>query len=265
MSRAAPSDPVALWAYLYTMGGRRLPLGREFFISQSQPQVPLTDQEESVPPLEHDELEHMMSCYRSLRARRPELAQALVLINVSDELKRANRLDLEEQFYREALAGSTGFGQIAGAFILAARRGDAGGLIQLFERYDRLQTGRQRTAYSTGSFAFSSPGLAMSQGMSALADKKDYAGVIRLLDFNLAFARRKQEALSPGATIRALRARYTALGFHRLRPDVIHDLVGPALSPRGSHVSPGQRILRCQMHSGLAHGLRPVRARRPPE
>ena len=48
-----------------------------------------------------------MACYRSLRARRPELAQAQVLINISDELKRANRLDQEERFYREAVAGST--------------------------------------------------------------------------------------------------------------------------------------------------------------
>ena len=43
----------------------------------------------------------MMACYQSLRARRPDLAGAVVLINISDELKRANRLDQEERFYRE--------------------------------------------------------------------------------------------------------------------------------------------------------------------
>ena len=45
----------------------------------------------------------------------------------------------------------------------------------------------------------------MSQGMSALADRKDYAGVLGLVDYTLAFAREKQEQQSPGAAMRAPR------------------------------------------------------------
>ena len=52
---------------------------------------------------------------RSLRARRPELAQAQILQNVANELKRAKRVDEEERFYREAIAGATQLAQIAGS------------------------------------------------------------------------------------------------------------------------------------------------------
>ena len=36
LSRAARADPLALWAYLHTMGGRHLPLGQEFFSHRRQ-------------------------------------------------------------------------------------------------------------------------------------------------------------------------------------------------------------------------------------
>ena len=115
-------------------------------------------------------------------------------------------------------------------------------MIQLFERYDRLQTGRRTSAYNTGTFLFDRPGLAMSQGMSVLADRKDYAGVLRLVDFNLAFARRKQEHQSPVPPGRALRPVTPPPGT-RARPRVLHDLGRAALPSRPDHFSTGQRIL----------------------
>ena len=153
-----------------------------------------------------------MSCYQSLRVRRPELAEHVILLNVSEELKRAKRLDEEAVFYRETIAGSTRLGQIAGAFMLAAGRGDADGLIELAERYERLQTGRTSPIFTTGSFHFAGPGLAMCQGMNELAGRKSYSDVLRLVDYNLAAARRRLERQSPGALARAQRARYAALG-----------------------------------------------------
>ena len=75
----------------------------------------------------------------------------------------------------------------------------------------------------------------MSQGMSALADRKDYAGVLRLVEYILAFAR--QKAGTPIARCRAtcaLRARYTAHGLHRLCPDV-RTRSGSAPSLASSH------------------------------
>ena len=215
LSRAAATDSQALWIYLHAAGGRQLPLGEENWTTQAKSN---RDEYNITPPLEEDELEHLLACYRSLRARRPELARAQILIHVADELARAKRGADLDRFYRDTITGSTRIGQIVGAFMLAGRRGDVDGLIQLVDRYDRLQTGRTTLAYYTGSFTFYGPGLAMSQGMSACADRNAYGDVLRLLDYNLVFARRKHERQSPGAAARALRARNAAQGMTGYMP-----------------------------------------------
>ena len=210
--------------------------GRELYFSQLR----LTGWSRKRTPLRSNsaELDHVMACYQALRARRPDLAGALLLINISDELKRASRLDQEERFYREAIAGSTRLGQIVGAFVLAARRGDAAGLTQLFERYDRAQTGRSQPYYRSDTFNFSSPGLAMSQGMSALADRKDYAGVLGLVDYTL--------ALCPEETGTAIaRCRHAC----------------PACSL--STARDTRATFRCPTRSGSARGIAPSRCRFP--
>ncbi len=141
--------------------------------------------------------------YSALRARRPELTGAQIVLAVDAELKRAGRVDEEERFYREALAGALRLEQVVGVFMLAARRGDVDGLIQLTERCDRLQTGRAFPVYATPSFRFPGPAIAMCQGMSVCADKKLHADVLRLVDYNLAAVRRKNEHQSPAAAARA--------------------------------------------------------------
>ena len=226
LARSSAADPVALWAYLQTMGGRNTPSGDEYFFSQNQ-LIMARAGGPNAAPLDQGELDYMMACYHTMRARRPELASSLVLINVADELKRAGRTDQEERFYREAVAGSTQLEQVAGALVLAARRGDVAGLRLLFERYDRVQTGRARPTFNSGSFSFSSPGLAICQGMSVLADRKDWAGVLGLADFTLIFARKKQEQQSPGAALRALRRAVLLARVLRRRSDVVSDMGRP--------------------------------------
>ena len=51
--------------------------------------------------------------------------------------------------------------------------------------------------------------------MSACADRKAYADVLRLLDLDLAATRRKMERQSTGAAARAWRARFASM--HRAR------------------------------------------------
>ncbi|MFI5456257.1 MAG: DUF1583 domain-containing protein [Isosphaerales bacterium] len=206
LSRAAPTDPLALWAYLYSVGGRERGLGQRNYVSQRGEQ-----QKDNTPPLEPAELDHVLACYASLRTRRPELAQAQVLQHVSKELKRAKRVEEEERFYRDTVAGATQLAQIAGAFGLAAERGDALGLIQLADRFERLQSGRASQYYYTGTFYFAGPGPSIGQGMSVCAGRKAYADVLRLLDHELAAARRKLERQSPGAA-RTARSRLAARG-----------------------------------------------------
>ena len=200
LTDVAPGDPLALWTFLHTLGARKTPLGERYFASQ------LRSPEENVPPLEQNEIDHVTSCYRALRARRPELAQAEIIQNVSNELSWANRVDEENRFYGEVVDGAVQIGQIAGALLLAAKRGDFDALTRLFDRYERVQAGLSAVAASTASFNFNGPGLAMCQGMSVCADRKDYPMVLKLVDFSLEAARRKQQQQSPGAAARARRA-----------------------------------------------------------
>ena len=127
----------------------------------------LRSQDDNTPPLDKADLDFVLSCYRSLQARRPELAQAEILQNIDDELKRTHLVEEERRFYREAIAGATQIGQVAAVLNMAARRGDVDGLIELGERYERLQAGRSQSAFTNGSFSFMGPGLSMCQGMSA--------------------------------------------------------------------------------------------------
>ena len=102
---------------------------------------------------------------------------------------------------------------IEGVFILAGRRGDVDALIQLNDRYDRLLGGRASPGAYSVSNLFGGPQLSMSQGMSACADDKMYANILRLLDYNLLTARRKSENPSASAAARKLRARYQSQGY----------------------------------------------------
>ncbi|MHB1556493.1 MAG: DUF1583 domain-containing protein [Isosphaeraceae bacterium] len=204
--RTTPTDPLAHWAYLYTLGGRHLGLGMRYYNYSSRNEVA------HALPLDGEELDRVLASYRSLRTRRPELAQAQILQNVSDELKRAKRTADEETFYRDALANSQQFAQVAGAFTLAARRGDADGLCQLVDRYERLQAGRRMSYYYTGSYYFAGPGPSLSEGMSVCADRKAYDDVLRILDHELATIRRRFEHQSPGAAARANRAMMASNG-----------------------------------------------------
>ena len=193
LSRTAATDPLALWAYLYAVGGRGAAQGQRVYVRQGM------ERKNNTPPLDKAELDHVLASFASLRARRPELAQAQILQHISRELKRAKRLDEEERFYRETLAAATQLAQIAGSFGLAAERGDTDGLIQLADRLERLQSGRASQYYSTGTFYFAGPGPSASQCMSVCAERKAYDDVLRVLDHQLASARRKQENQTPGA------------------------------------------------------------------
>ncbi len=205
LSRAAPADPLALWSYLHSLRGRQTPLGQRFIVSS------LRATEENVSPLDKDDLDHVLACYHALRDRRPELAQAEILQNIAEELKRAGRADEETRFYREVVAGATQIGQVASALNMAAARGDVDNLIELTRRYDRLQTGRSTPTFGTATFSFLGPDLSISRGMSVSADRKAYGDLLRLLDFSLDDARQKMERQSKGAAARAARARYAAI------------------------------------------------------
>ncbi len=167
LARAQASDPLALYAFLQALGGRHRPAGQR--MTASVVSIAQSQAKDDTPPLAQDELDHVLQCFRGLRARRPELAQTQILQHVDVELKRAKRVDDREQFYREVTAGATQLGQIAGAMNLAAPRGDADALMLLADRLDRLQTGRATMAFAAGGFYFAGAARSIGQGMSVCA------------------------------------------------------------------------------------------------
>ncbi len=194
LSRSAPNDPLALWAYLNSAGGRDQAAGQRNAVVIRPGEQP----KDSTPPLEAAELDHVMMCFRSLKARRPELAQAQILQNVLKELKRARRADEEERLYRESIDGATQLGQIASAIGLAAEKGDVDGLLSLCDRYERLQGARGQQYYSAVSFYFQGPALSIGQCMTQRAGRKAHDDILRILDHQLAAVERRQ-ARSSGA------------------------------------------------------------------
>ena len=104
--RAAPTDTSVLWAYLFAVGGRGLPAGQTYQVYQYQ-----QPQDNDTPPLDKEELDHLAAAYKALRARRPDLAGAQMLVMVESELKRAGKVDEQERFYRDALAGRQSAGR----------------------------------------------------------------------------------------------------------------------------------------------------------
>ena len=130
LSRAATADPTRALGLSSCHGGQAASPGPgTLFHPAGQRSRPA---DRGSCPGRNSAAKHRARSYAGLlsiaQARRPDLAGAMVLINISDELKRAKRLDQEERFYREVVTGASQIGPVVGAFVLAARRGDAAGL-----------------------------------------------------------------------------------------------------------------------------------------
>jgi predicted Zn-dependent protease len=209
LSQRVPNDPLALWAYLYSLGGRERLAGQRIYVNGNLGQ----QAKDTTPPLPAAELDHVMVCYRALRARRPELAQTQVLHVVFTELKRAKRTDEENKLYRESIDRATQIAELAGVFALAAEKGDVDALLLLCDRYERLQSAHGQQYYYTGSFYFAGPGAAVSQCMTGRADSKAHSDVLKILDHQLAAGRRRLERQSPGSS----RSRNAGMGTSVVR------------------------------------------------
>ncbi len=196
LSQGAANDPLALWAYLYSLGGRERPAGQRIVAGFGGG----NQGKDTTVPLPAAELDHALACYRALRARRPELAQTQILYIMFTELRRAKRTDDEEKLYRESIASATQIGQLAGAFGLAAEKGDVESLLWLCDRYERLQSAHGQQYFYTGPFYFAGPDAALMQCMTHRADAKAHDDVLKILDHQLAAARRRLERQSPGSS-----------------------------------------------------------------
>ena len=62
LSQGLPNDPLALWAYLYALGGRERPSGQRI---DRRPESTVAGARTTTPPLPAAELDHVMACFRN--------------------------------------------------------------------------------------------------------------------------------------------------------------------------------------------------------
>ena len=198
------------------------------------------------------------------RTRRPELAQAQILQNVSDELRRAKRPTRRSASIARRSPARRNWPRSPAPSRLAARRGDVEGLTQLLDRYERLQAGRSMSYYYTGSYYFDGPGtVALAGHERPAASEKAYGDVLKLLDYDLAVAASPDRAAVPGRRRRADRARFASYGPGYIPRYQIW--VGKKFRYLPIDFPTAERVLRRHGDPGPPHGLRDLPARRPAE
>ncbi len=174
---AGAGDPAGHYVFLNTLPNR-------LYGGRVRRAVPQTGNVDNTPPLPNDELQLVMTCYQSLKSRRPEWLTQAVLTNVMTELKRGKRADDEDKVYKDALDAANQPETISGAIHLAAIRGDVDGLVKLYDKLDRLQAGNKPQQQYYG--YYEGPAQALCRAMSKRADEKAHADVLALLDRYLA-------------------------------------------------------------------------------
>ena len=153
LSRAAPDDPLALWAYLYSLGGREVD-GPATTTSSS-----IRARSQGHHPAARAGRARPCACRASARCRPagPSWPRRRSCKSYSRSSSGPSGPRRKSSLYRESIAGATQIGQLAGVFGLAAEKGDVDGLLSLCDRYERLQSGRGQQYYYTGSFYFQGP------------------------------------------------------------------------------------------------------------
>lgn len=215
LARALPSDVRAQWTYLNTLVSRASTSG---LLPYQQPGTNAAP--DRTPGLPEAELNAILASFRVVKALKPEWIQWQILTAVATELKRANQTDLEDRFYRDAVAAASTTDAVGSVLIFSASRGNVVELLSLFDRYTRLRKGKSPTLYNIGS----SGANALGQAMAARAQSKAHVDVLRILDHYLAFVRRDRSA--PGATARAA-AQATSTG---LPPNYLRISVGKLIT-----------------------------------
>ncbi len=154
---------------------------------------------DGTPPLPAEQLDRVLAAFRALRSRQPDWIHAAILTATAEELKRGGRPEAIDAFYKDAVASASDADSAASVLRLAAERGDVDGVIQLFDRHERLRGNKPLPAnnllYSNygGYYTLaSSPADSIGRAMLARADAKADPDVLRLLDHYLAEARRPE-------------------------------------------------------------------------
>ena len=188
-------DPLAQWIYLTTLPNRSAAGGRRVARSNQ-------NQGDSMPALPGDEIDHLLSCYKSLKQKRPELAGGGIYGNqiasaVMAELKRAQRTDEENAIYRDVMTAADRPESRQLAMQLATDRGDYDAALALFEKMmdeELAQAARTTPAYYGG--------LATDTLMHLMANRAEAGALpdaMKLFDRYLSYVQRQKETAAKSA------------------------------------------------------------------
>lgn len=188
---AKSPDPTSSWLYLSSISGRAAKTGPRVRFNSEEPNAV-----ENLPALPSDELEHVLLCYRTLKQRRPDWLNAVILANVATELKRAKRTDEEDKLYKEAVDSANQIEAVVSVMGLSATRGDVDGLLKLFDKADQMLGARG----NSGTNSIQELANNLGQAMKVRSDAKATADILRLWDHYLASAIKRKKAAPPSRT-----------------------------------------------------------------
>ncbi|MBI3863250.1 MAG: DUF1583 domain-containing protein, partial [Planctomycetia bacterium] len=187
-------DPIGKWMYLTSLSSRAAgPGGRRVASNSNQ---------DTTPALPGDEMDHVLSCYRSLQKTRPDLVKdspygTQLASIVMAELKRAQRTEEEKEIYDEMMSASDKPEIRPTSLQLAIDRGDYDKALALVEKTleEQLAQGnRAQAAYGGyGNYYVQSMANSVMRLMAARAEAGAYPDVIKLFERYLSFAQRQQE------------------------------------------------------------------------
>jgi tetratricopeptide (TPR) repeat protein len=177
-------DTVGQWLYLESLASR-----------PAAGNVSNDSNDDEAPPLPPDELEHVVSCYRSIAEQHLDWllagsgSGAAVVKNVMTELKRAGRTDEEEKIYQDFVDRAKMRGALSLALQLAATRGDFETCVALFDAQARRTAGEKSDP--SGTWIEYEIVQSVTQLMSKRGEAGAHADVLVLFDKSLsALARR---------------------------------------------------------------------------
>lgn len=135
---AQSNDPEGLFAYLQYLAYRSTNSNRN---SQN-------DVAGKATPLPDEDLQFMIASYEKLRTQKPDWIEQVILQGILEELKLANRTELAEKLFREAIESANTPEKIQIAFGICAQRGDIDAMEKLAVRLRQLAGKSSRLASS---------------------------------------------------------------------------------------------------------------------
>ncbi|MGH7127022.1 MAG: tetratricopeptide repeat protein, partial [Planctomycetaceae bacterium] len=152
------------------------------------------EQNAAPPPLPAEELEHVLACYASLRAQRPEWLPN-VLSSVMAELARAGQDAKAEELFQQVVAQADTPAAVWKMIGIAGQRGDLDATLALLDQLDAIEVAApSRNRF--GGYYFTGNVYALTSLMAQRAKANEHGDILRLYDRAMESHRRRREAVA---------------------------------------------------------------------